>query len=322
MDIYLCEALRLFSNLSLARRYLKLYLRARAASQYAATQGLPGLNFGRFGTSVGRKLLARGSRIGLDYLLTPVNCVRYFEFDFALASLLNPLGCCLDVGSPRLFSLYVARYHPSASILMINPDSADLQETSVIAFQLGLQNVHVQQTDVASLVDRPTRYQCIWSISVIEHICGEYDDGLAMRTMYDSLAPGGRLILTFPVDRRFSNEYRDHSYYGLSTPQHHGKFFFQRFYDGRTIQERLLSPIGRQPTKLRWYGEKEPGRFAEYERRWTKLGSECTVDDPREMADGFQEFQSWEDMPGLGVCCLAIDKDALGLTQHQSEARD
>ena len=59
---------------------------------------------------------------------------------------------------------------------------------------------------------------------------------------------------------------------------------------------------------LRWFGEKMPGHYADYERRWIERGLACTIDDPREIVDHYQEFGSWSKMPGMGVCGLMIEK--------------
>jgi hypothetical protein len=127
--------------------------------------------------------------------------------------------------------------------------------------------------------------------------------------MYESLGEGGRLILTVPVDREFRVEYRDTDYYGTQVDWGDGKYFFQYVYDKHSLWERLIKPLGRDPTVVRWFGERERGRYGEYERRWIEQGRDCTVEDPREMAEHYREFATWEEMPGTGVCGLMIQKE-------------
>jgi hypothetical protein len=219
----------------------------------------------------------------------------------------------LDVGSPRLFSLYIGIKSPSATIDIINPDLIDIYGSSEIISRLNIPNIYTQCEGVDVLARGGRRYDCIWSISVIEHICGEYDDTYAVKVMYNALNNGGRLILTFPVDKIFHNEYRNRVYYKKSNNEpddgHEGKHFFQRFYDKRSIWNRLLSPIGAEPKVIRWFGEICPGRFSQYEQRWMNEGHKCSIDDPREIADNYREFCSWEKMPGMGICGLVIEKD-------------
>jgi len=191
---------------------------------------------------------------------------------------------------------------------MINPDVKDISETGAIISKLGINSIRVACRGVHVLSHQTETYDCIWSISVIEHICGGYDDRYAVKLMYDSLNSNGRLILTVPVGREFRNEWRDSNCYGTHGSQSGGKYFFQRFYDKAAIWGRLLSPIGKEPTVVRWFGETSAGRFSEYEQRWMREGYKCTVEDPREIADNYQEFATWEEMPGMGVCGLMVEK--------------
>jgi len=270
---------------------------------------MPGAEFYHFGRRVGWRLLASGCRRGVDYLLAPASSFRYFEFPFALSCFPEEPVRCLDVGSPRLFSFYVAAKVPASSTLMLNPDVNDISETAKVVSRLKMSNVHLQHGGVDVLEHQHELYDCIWSISVIEHIHGEHSDVDAVRLMYESLREGGRLILTVPVDRRFRVEYRDADYYGTQVDRGDGKYFFQYVYDKHSLWERLIKPLGRDPTVVRWFGERERGRYREYERRWIEQGRDCTVEDPREMAEHYREFATWEEMPGMGVCGLMILKE-------------
>lgn len=289
---------------------LRLYFRSYAAFRYAIKCAGPGLEFGRFGKKLGWQLFLQGVRSGLNYIVTPVDLVRYFEFPFAFACLLKPPGQCLDVSSPRLFSLYVARQFPSARLHLLNPDAQDLSETAEIARRLKIRNIHPTLAAVDRLPYLQKKYDCIWSISVVEHISGRYEDSDAVQVMYDALTTGGRLILTVPVDRTFWDEYRAEGYYGIAA--HHvknGNYFFQHFYDKSAIWDRLLAPIGKEPQIVRWFGETSPGRFMEYTERWIREGNACTVDSPKEIVDHYREFATYEEMPGIGVCGLLIEKN-------------
>jgi hypothetical protein len=251
---------------------------------------------------------------GLNYLLNPVSIVRYFEFPFVLSCLPARYDTCLDVSSPRLFSLYVASRNPAVCVTILNPDGEDLATTQAVVLRLGLSNVVTRCGGVSPLAGDQRCYDCIWSISVIEHIAGGHDDGSAVRLLYERLNPGGRLILTVPVDRAFTIEYRDQDNYGTQPREADGRYFFARHYDRRAIWERLLMPLGREPSIVRWFGETAPGIFTNYTRRWMTQGLHCVVEDPREIVDHYREFGRWEDMPGAGVCGLMIEKP------HQPEA--
>jgi len=49
------------------------------------------------------------------------------------------------------------------------------------------------------------------------------------------------------------------------------------------------------------------GRSAN-EKRWMRDGLAGTVEDAREIVDHYREFRNWEEMPGMGVCGLMIEK--------------
>lgn len=289
-------------------RAVQHYLRGRAARYYALRAGVPGMEFDHFGRRVGRRLLLKGVGGAYTYLVNPVSIVRYFELPFALSCLPQRSGNWLDVSSPRLFSLFAADRFPDATVTVINPDAADLEQTRRITNALGLTKISAKLGGADIIKDLPGPFDCAWSISVVEHIAGRYDDSAAVAMMFDALKQGGRLILTVPVDRTYRDEYRESNAYGTQSAAADGKYFFQRVYDRDAIEERLIRPLGVSPSVMRWFGEKRAGVYADYERRWLRDGLDCTVDDPRFIADHYRQFDDWSQMPGIGVCGMMIEK--------------
>lgn len=288
-----------------------LYARSSSALRYAARHQGPGLEFARYGRQIGRRLLLKCTSGAWGYTIAPVSSVRYFEFPFALGCLSEIPNECLDVSSPRLFTYYVAEHGLVRHVDLINPDPSDASLSAKIGRALNIQNVTVQERPVDSLTERPEKYDCIWAISVIEHIAGQYDDSAAIKFMFDALKNDGRLILTVPVDKTYWEEFREGTDpYGTQPVDARGRYFFQRYYDLSAIQTRLLDPIAMEPIRIKWFGEKTPGQFQAYIRRWIEEGDHCAVDDPRHIVDNYQEYHSWKDMPGEGVCGLCIQKKA------------
>lgn len=285
-----------------------LLVRARSARRYARSVGITGIDFADFGVALGRRLLLRGEPLGISYLLNPVSIVRYFEFPFVYSCLPAVVGQCLDVASPRLFAVRVATEHPDAHIDLINPDRRDNERTRRVTKILRMANLSVFDSGIEALTNAEHAYDCIWSISVVEHIAGEGADERAVATMISLLRPGGRLIITVPVDRKPRVEYRDADVYGLGRPTtDDGRAFFQRVYDHVAVQ-RLIAATGHDPDVIRWFGERRPGTFVRYEAEWLRDGRARTVDDPREIADGYAEFATWDKMPGMGVCGFMVEK--------------
>jgi SAM-dependent methyltransferase len=292
------------SKASLAVAAPVLFARSTRALRTAAKRGLPSVEVAEFGRSAGRRVAIRRPKIALDLLLMPVSFVRYLEFDFLLRQLGASPGRCLDVSSPRLCSLFLAAQGKPESLLMINPDPSDIERTSDLARLLNLR-VETAVESVAEAHARGSRFDSIWSISVVEHIHGEYDDVDAVRMLWDLVEPGGRLILTVPTDRTPRDEYRSGGYYGA---RDEGATFFQRFYDRSAVEERLIGQTDGELLGLEWFGERVPGRFTEYEQRGIRGGYAVTVHDPLEIVNEWQAYESWEETPGVGICGIALRK--------------
>ena len=301
------------SRASTAARLIWLYARGLAAARYGNAHQVVGMNMDRYGRRLGRRLLFSGNRGVLRdavwLLINPVSITRYFEFPFVLECLPEAPGRWLDVSSPRLLSLYVADHNLAETLEVINPDRRDLSATDAIVKQLGCSGVQCASNYLHEAVRNAPEFDCIWSISVIEHISGAYSDCEAFQMMYEALKPGGRLIVTVPVDRTFYEEFRDRDVYSLDTPAQADKsFLFQRVYDEQALYSRLLRPIGRRPSIMRWFGETAGGRYRQYEQRWIAEGMPWAVDDPREIGQHYREYSSWKEMPGMGVCGMMIVK--------------
>jgi SAM-dependent methyltransferase len=283
--------------------------RARRSLDHAAKADAPGVRFARYGRRLGVRLLLRLSPGGYQYVVAPVNITRYYEFEFADRARPDAASRALDVSSPRLFPFYLAEVRRCPSVTLINPDERDLAVSRAFARRLGIHAIHTAPLRVEALADHGETYDFITSISVVEHVSGDDGDVVAMRSMFSSLNPGGRLVVTIPVDRQFRLEYRPVDYYGTSGPTDAGgSVFFQRLYDRKAIDERLTAAVGRTPTLVGWFGERVAGTFVSYEREWMRLGLDATIEDPRRIADDYQEYPDWESMPGVGVCALAFDK--------------
>lgn len=298
--------------------------RGRAAVAAARAAGLPSMELDAFGRELGWKLYRRGVKAGLGLYASPISCVRYYEFGFVCDNLPEEgdrVQRWLDVSSPRLMSMYQASRRRRTAIRMINPDGSDVEMTRRLSGPLGvlveggergdggqgdLPGLRVEHTDALAALSDGRAYDCVYSISVIEHIAGAYDDRAAVRAMWEAVAPGGVLILTFPVAREFFEDYRAGDAYGTQPRNERGEHFFQRFYDGAAIRQRVIDVVGQEPRSQRWFGEVEAGWFAGYERRWIAGGLEVTVDDAALMAAQFREYLRQEDMPGLGVCGLSF----------------
>ncbi len=280
-----------------------------SANRYVTKHSFMGREFDVYGRQLGRTLLAKGKYWGAHFLMHPVSCTRYWEFPFVLSCLPSTPQRCLDVSSPNLFSLFYAQnLHPD-TLIYINPDKWDTDSTQRVVAQLGIKGFQVEQAYFQNFISQnPQPFDAIWSISVIEHIDGDYTDIHAARDLYRLLAPGGRLILTLPTDKTAWDEYRSRNEYGLDVTTKEDRYFFQRFYTHTTVRERIIESIGQEPSRVAWYGEKNANHFHTYIQEWQEQGLKRVIQDASEFSRNYREYETWEAMPGVGVCGLLFEK--------------
>lgn len=271
--------------------------------------GLVGREFDIYGRCIGLRLLARRAPTSREYLLTPVSCMRYWEYDFAKRALPVRSSRALDVSSPRLFSLWALEKGRVDTVLMCNPDRPDLEQSREMANSLGISGLSTQVLALDGLRAMHTQFDAIWTLSVLEHVAGKYDETAALPWIWERLAPGGRLVITVPIDREARDEYRSVGYYGTPPDGRNPEgVFFQRWYDEATINQRIVGVLGTEPLIRGYFGETTEGHFQAYERRWMAHGVKVAIFDPVTMARHYREFPSAAAMPGCGVTGLVFQK--------------
>jgi 2-polyprenyl-3-methyl-5-hydroxy-6-metoxy-1,4-benzoquinol methylase len=96
-------------------------------------------------------------------------------------------------------------------------------------------------------------FDLITCISVIEHFEGN-SDSAAIKTAARLLRPGGRLILTTPVNESFFAEfYLEKPVYGVGF--HDAPVFYQRHYDLATLSERIIEPTELMESQRVYFGD-------------------------------------------------------------------
>lgn len=269
---------------------------------------IPGYEFEKAGNGFGRKLLRK--RIFSPRLLfNPVSIVRYFEFDFVIKNIVSLDGMnILDVSSPFLFGFFVSNKF-SVNYHYINADKQDLDRVLKFSENLYFKGDYKASTGNAiSLLFNDNSIDGIISISVIEHI-NDNGDTEFIKEAYRILKPGGFLILTFPVSKKFEIQYREKDVYGLKYEKINNKYFFQRIYDKSSIDKRILSIRPNfEIYQTDIFGEKENGFYSKYQIRWLKYGLFETVKDSYYISKNFTYYKSIAELPGIGVMGLALRK--------------
>lgn len=272
------------------------------------SDNLPGKEFAEFGYKIGLRLLFKG-KFSPKLLLNPVSIVRYFEFDFVKSSLdlINKLNI-LDVSSPYLFGFYLC-IKEEINYTYLNPDKRDLYNVESLANKLKFTGAYTTDcADARTLDYADNTFDVVLSISVIEHVSGS-DDSRVMKELWRVVKPGGLLILTFPVKKEYDEEFIFENIYNLDQEESEGKFFFQRYYDDKKIEGRLLSSLDNfEIVEKKVFGEITNGFYDEYKKRWEKSGYWETVKDPYYISIYFRYFNNINKLKGIGVMGLTLKK--------------
>ena len=202
----------------------------------------------RFGLLIGWHNLKAGSlrRLGfqktMGKLLQPIiSPSRFSEYDAVFRQLPLDGTVILDVGSPKIFDLWLATNHP-VEIMATDIWSVPASEYANAWQQFTRKRavpgrVRFITMDGTLSCFADGSFDCIFAVSVIEHIDGDGD-----RRFLDEaarlLAPGGRLIITVPFASRYQEQYRPAPMYRPN--QTSQQVFFQRVYDGEAAELRLM----------------------------------------------------------------------------------
>ena len=271
-----------------------------------------GREFDSFGRLFGLRLLL-SSNNSLPLMLNPVSCVRYFEFDYCKRNLGQHIDAkqIIDISSPYLFGFYIAHRY-DLKYTYLNPDKREIDRIEHVRKYIRLRSRYSANiADATNLPYRDNSVDDIISISVIEHING-LGDSAAMAEMWRILKPGGKMMLTFPIKRAYEEEFRDDNVFGLNVDQKNGKYFFQRYYDQKAIDKRILSIVpGHEIVNTEIFGEIEEGFFEEYEKRWISRGLWETVKDPYYMSKYMKCYDSMKDIHGAAVLGITIKKSSV-----------
>lgn len=270
----------------------------------------PGLGFRRKCAELGFRLVfhrhASLRYVTLfDMIFMPMDSTRYFEFEFAWR-VLSDVFCqnYLDVSSPRLFPLIFSLHRLPVSVHLVNPNKKDLTETATLANAMRL-NCVLHDCLITDAPFASRSFDVITCLSVLEHIP---DDESAIKTMWDLLKPGGKLVLTVPCMARAAEQYIDQNEYGILQPDDNGFVFWQRFYDAQRLHEKIFTTCGK-PVVSEVYGEKQAGSFFKNaEAKRANPDRYAFWREPYMMAREYILFDSVGDLPGEGVIAMEFVK--------------
>jgi len=191
-----------------------------------------------------------------------VNYWRRVEFDQTCAEAGFEAGQkVLDVGSPKLLSLYLAEV-VGAEVWATDIEPYFLQKLATAREARGIPaaRLHLDRQDGRSLGYADATFDRVYSISVLEHIPDE-GDGACVKELARVLKPGGRVVITVPFWPTSRDEYRHGGgfYWARSSKEEAGRgTFYQRRYSEDDVRRRLVAPSGLSLRTLAYVGETAP----------------------------------------------------------------
>jgi|SRR5579864_870441 len=229
---------------------------SRPTRQQRVVTGHREFKFYSFGLRAGlANLRANGLALGVKKTVgkisQPINShTRFPEYDLferAIAAHLikNPTKKTLrilDVGSPKLFGLYLAVNRPVhitlSDITALNIDEYRIIWQSLKPKAKGMAFFALE--DARSLNFPSGEFDIVYSMSVIEHVDGTSGDEKAVEEMLRVLRTGGLLIISVPFGKEYIEQQRIGFSGAVRETGDSRPYFFQRIYDIAALKTRIL----------------------------------------------------------------------------------
>ena len=204
-------------------------------------------------------LLDRRWKRGMKFLVQPIPYWRSLEYRLVWKhAAFTREDRILDVGSPKLLSIYLAE-RIQAEVISTDIDPYFVEDYRALRRMRHLpeDRFRIEVEDGRQLSYPSNSFSKVYSISVIEHI-PDGGDARCLAEIGRVLRPGGTCLITVPFWPTSTEEYRDPNFYwvGSSTTRPDGRVFFQRRYSLRDLYERLIRPSGLELTTMQFVGEK------------------------------------------------------------------
>ncbi len=223
-----------------------------------------------FSRSLAFKVLAQGKvRHALKLILEPLNYWRNIEVPATVQNLdVRPSDKVLDVGSPKIAALYLWKRSGATTY------STDLFDYFREEYGLYLESLNqgrsadtflMEVQDARKLTYTDEYFDKIFSISVVEHITNQ-GDSLAMAEFFRVLKKRGICCISVPYASSYFESFTKDEYYYLKVEKGQ-PVFYQRHYDQRALQERLVIPSKMKLLKIQYFSE----RFIRYESLYDRL---------------------------------------------------
>jgi ubiquinone/menaquinone biosynthesis C-methylase UbiE len=235
-----------------------------AGTQFSASRNVPRSSFEeykfyRFGLRLGignflRKRFSLGVKKTLGKITQPINSyTRFPEYalmeesirSFCEARISKIPAEILDVGSPKCFGLFLASTQ-SCTVEMSDISHLNLNEYRIMWDSVRRDakgDARFSLQDARALTYQENSFDIVYSMSVVEHVSGEVGDSLALTEMVRVLRPGGLLLFSVPFGPVYAEQWRKNFVGAVEERNDSTYHFFQRIYDSRSLQTRLLQRL-------------------------------------------------------------------------------
>lgn len=203
------------------------------------------------------RFLIRQGLLALSRGMPYARCVEYPEVVRRLE--LGIGDRLLDVGSRYSPLPQILAIEHGCSVTAVDPEPDFERRQMAMAKRVPRARALIEQgklrflvRDAADLPFPAGSFEKIAAISVLEHIL---DERPVVRELARVLAPGGRLVVSVPYDphRDEPRYFRRRAYVTGSESR---EDFYQRFYNDRNLEERLVQPSGLALYSLDRFGER------------------------------------------------------------------
>ncbi len=216
-----------------------------------------------YGMNIGLRTILKGrfSREAIKNIIIPINYWRTLEYRLVLNELTpNTNDKILDIGSPKLLSLYIADKYRSEVY------STDVEKYFIDDYKyfrdlkkISEKNYCPQVADGRNLEFPDNSFSKVYSISVFEHIPDD-GDTLCIKEISRVLMQGGKCAITVPFSTESKQEYRaaKEFYWSASSKlmNQENKVFYQRRYNESDLYSRIIRPSNLELVKLQYAGER------------------------------------------------------------------
>ena len=225
-------------------------------------------------------------------LLVPIEVDRYLEFSETERALAARAGeRVLDLASPKLLAVHLAARGVEVTCVDQFPDEIETWRT-IAGHRPG---VRFEVGDGRALEYPDASFDHAYSVSVLEHI-PEPGDEQALAELARVVKPGGRVVLTLPHAREYSEDWRDRPVYldqGGATERH----FFARWYDDARLDRLVAAAPGLELVERRFFDWK-PSRAVDWYRRNLQRSAVASPAMPF--------FLTPRENPGGGIACVTL----------------